>query len=352
MKKELKITLIVLGAIIGIILLDTMQALIFNNKPIIGIETKCMIKKGLLVYHNSETKQTKFKFGIDALKCDAPVEKPNDNETANVIEPELIYIFEKTNLIEEDNTEFYDKFKIGELQNKNIKATSYYNTDDVGPGEYFIVTDDGKLYNYDGYCLLEEYNPEEEPEVVCLKEVDTPFPIDDIKYYYIFEEASIISFYSIVVYSGDMAYNLYYDYSNNDKIAFKEIDLNKYKVYEGTLTGYSDSSLSYNDITVKDKNTGNDILYKYIIYDFSLEDFNEESKSINYIISEDGYLYKVDSENVPEGDVYYLESKGKITDLKNENYFIDGSGNKAECKDYVCNITAILDNGDTYHFEE
>lgn len=37
MKKSFKITLIVIGVVIGIILLDTTQAIIFNNSPIIRV---------------------------------------------------------------------------------------------------------------------------------------------------------------------------------------------------------------------------------------------------------------------------------------------------------------------------
>ena len=65
MKKNLKITLIVVGIIVGIILLDSLQAIIFNNNPIIGIETKCRVKKGILVntYHLGDGKNlTKFRF--------------------------------------------------------------------------------------------------------------------------------------------------------------------------------------------------------------------------------------------------------------------------------------------------
>ena len=64
MNKYLKITLIVVGVLVGIILLDTIQALIFNNNPIIGTQTKCMSKQGLFVttYHCDNGKNiTKFK---------------------------------------------------------------------------------------------------------------------------------------------------------------------------------------------------------------------------------------------------------------------------------------------------
>ena len=53
MKKGLKIVLIVIGVGVGIILLDTIQALVFNNNPIIGTQTKCRSKEGIFVttYH-------------------------------------------------------------------------------------------------------------------------------------------------------------------------------------------------------------------------------------------------------------------------------------------------------------
>lgn len=64
MKKGIKITLIVVGVVIGIILLDTIQALVFNNNPIIGTLTKCRSKEGIFVttYHCENGKNiTKWK---------------------------------------------------------------------------------------------------------------------------------------------------------------------------------------------------------------------------------------------------------------------------------------------------
>ena len=58
MKKEIKITLIIIGAIVGIILLDTIQALVFNNNPIIENQTKYRSKEGIFVttYHCEDGK--------------------------------------------------------------------------------------------------------------------------------------------------------------------------------------------------------------------------------------------------------------------------------------------------------
>ena len=46
MKKGLKITLIVIGTIIGIILLDSIQALVFDNNPIIVLNDGELIQQG------------------------------------------------------------------------------------------------------------------------------------------------------------------------------------------------------------------------------------------------------------------------------------------------------------------
>ena len=47
--KFIKRFLIVIGVIVGIILLDSIQALVFDNNPVIGIQTRNMKKVGILV---------------------------------------------------------------------------------------------------------------------------------------------------------------------------------------------------------------------------------------------------------------------------------------------------------------
>lgn len=49
MKKTFKFVLIIFSIIVGLILLDSIQALIFDNNPIIGIQTRGMKKVGILV---------------------------------------------------------------------------------------------------------------------------------------------------------------------------------------------------------------------------------------------------------------------------------------------------------------
>ncbi len=95
MKKSLKITLIVLGVLIGIIFLDTLQAKIFNNSPLLKIRDNLdgvsldYVDKGLFVnyYHcnNSEKvttwKSTKFACSVKEESNEEKYFKTIDNIT-------------------------------------------------------------------------------------------------------------------------------------------------------------------------------------------------------------------------------------------------------------------------------
>ena len=95
MKKSLKITLIVLGILIGIVALDTLQAKIFNNSPLLKIRDNLdggsldYVDKGLFVnyYHcnNSEKvttwKKTKFACSVKEESNEEKYIKKIDNTT-------------------------------------------------------------------------------------------------------------------------------------------------------------------------------------------------------------------------------------------------------------------------------
>ena len=55
MRKNLKISLMIIGVLLFFILIDSLQAVIFNNNVLIGIETKCRKRQGIIVetYHLS-----------------------------------------------------------------------------------------------------------------------------------------------------------------------------------------------------------------------------------------------------------------------------------------------------------
>ena len=81
MKKGLKITLIVLGVLVGIVVLDTLQAKVFDNSPLLKIRdnldggTLDYIDKGIFVNHyhcnNNEDvttwKRTKFACSVTEI---------------------------------------------------------------------------------------------------------------------------------------------------------------------------------------------------------------------------------------------------------------------------------------------
>ncbi len=85
MKKGLKITLIVLGVLLGIVVLDTLQAKIFDNSPLIKIRKNFKdgyvqyMDKGILVNHyhcvNNDEKTT-----WKSTKYACPIEESNTEE--------------------------------------------------------------------------------------------------------------------------------------------------------------------------------------------------------------------------------------------------------------------------------
>ena len=96
MKKWLKVILIIVGIAVGIILIDSMQALIFNNEPIIGIDTKCRYRKGIFVYtrhYGNGEKRTMLKTHDTTLECIETIdlEKEIKNNIDKILEEYAIY---------------------------------------------------------------------------------------------------------------------------------------------------------------------------------------------------------------------------------------------------------------------
>ena len=114
MKKSLKITLIVIGVLVGIVVVDTLQAKIFNNSPILKVRENlnggrtAYIDKGVFVNHyyciNKEEK-TLFKgakYTCPELEENKESTNGFDKEFLQCIENELggYLVTEKDNLIE------------------------------------------------------------------------------------------------------------------------------------------------------------------------------------------------------------------------------------------------------------
>ena len=91
-------------SILAFILLDSLQALIFNNKPIIGIETKCCKKEGILVdtyYCNPNDKHTVIKGFSYSCSYDDNYNMLNGEERTNLFNENHRLIEVKYNLQEQ-----------------------------------------------------------------------------------------------------------------------------------------------------------------------------------------------------------------------------------------------------------
>ncbi len=175
MNKGLKITLIVIGVLLGIILIDTMQAKIFNNSPLLKIRENMdggstdYIDKGLFVNHykcNNKEEKTIFK----GVKYSCPMEEQknkdleestyninNDIITLSIKEGTMttssltLILHNNTNdtyyygagsgvIEKEENGKWY---KLKAIKEENIIAIAY----SINPGEdREFVTNFGNIY--------------------------------------------------------------------------------------------------------------------------------------------------------------------------------------------------------------
>ena len=133
MKKGLKITLIILGVLVGIIILDTLQARIFKTSPIISwkkqldgdsyvergilMDTYYCVKEKDIVTVSWKLKNSKFTCPIEDLKNET--ENGLDKELLQCLENELggYLVTEKADLIE---------IPLSEIKNDDIDKIEYY----------------------------------------------------------------------------------------------------------------------------------------------------------------------------------------------------------------------------------
>ncbi len=127
MKKSLKITLIVIISLIGIIALDTFQAKVFNNSPILKIRDNLdggatdYIDKGLFVNHykcNNKEETTLFK----TVKYACPVS--NNSKKVAIEEPNSSTIISLSLEPSEFILNLFNKYKFSP---KNENTTVSYN---------------------------------------------------------------------------------------------------------------------------------------------------------------------------------------------------------------------------------
>lgn len=175
MKKGLKITLIILGVVIGIVVLDTLQALLFDNSPIIKIRENNdggsidYIDKGIFVNHYycvNKEENTVFK----NVKYSCPIidsEELTDNldkELLSCLESQLggYLVTETDNLIELPLSEIKSSDKEKIAYYKGVYASNHPNNifimvyPENGTYESSVMKDFDK-YFYNKFSVYQKY---------------------------------------------------------------------------------------------------------------------------------------------------------------------------------------------------
>lgn len=263
MKKSLKITLIILSIIIGIIVLDTIQALVFNNSPIIKIRENIdggsadYIDKGLFVNHyyclNNEEK-TVFKnvkyacplIVNDNLKIKKIIDKTKDMKDFACNEA-LESFYE-----DEDYIYFWNCIKNEYMI--VIYENGYEETVKYALNNKSITIDDLDLYNIE-YLKQEKNLDDENNLILCLNSLLGGYissEKDDIKELDINDiiDISLINIdYSFI---GESEYGIYAILKNADNNIIQKID----KYFDEKYDSYQ--SVNYKDYKVYVYNKTND----------------------------------------------------------------------------------------------
>jgi len=128
----MKKCLTIICVLVGIIILDSIQSLVFNNNIVFGIETKCMVKKGILVntYHcgngNNITKFKLFNSSCDnETVCGNKIIKPNLFNRNEIIKVVIDNYSEYDNYLEYTDKAIIDKiYNIFTNLETTVKSTS------------------------------------------------------------------------------------------------------------------------------------------------------------------------------------------------------------------------------------
>lgn len=177
MKKGLKITLIVLGVLVSIVVLDTLQAKVFNNSPLLKIRdnldggTIDYIDKGIFVnhYHCNNEKVTIWK----GTKFSCPIEESKNTnligDTPLTNKTDLIFTINTGNkscvpiklAVYEDGTyelfTTYESCRPGEnctmklTYTKSIKGTYSYNVMKIFEDKNIVADQSHSMYNLPEY---------------------------------------------------------------------------------------------------------------------------------------------------------------------------------------------------------
>ena len=169
-KNKINVTLIVIGTIISLVLLDTAQAILFKNSPLIGIRDEYLsdadsyVDKGILVntyYCVKEKDIVEVKVLFKTTKFDCPIDKadmcppwPNIVPTMNFEESKRMKMTIKEGTLNKDGVTVIIKDLSGERQTfgEEYRVDVYKNG---GWEESEIVLEDNYAWNAIGYSTDE-----------------------------------------------------------------------------------------------------------------------------------------------------------------------------------------------------
>ena len=175
MKKHFKIILIIISVLVGIIVIDTLQARLLNNSPIISIRKELedddsYVDRGILIdtYYCTKEKDivtVSYHFKGDKFTC--PIDNVKEyNERAiniiNLLKEKMI----ETKILDEDNLDSFDVLGISEYgyyrdtpEKRHMQINFIYKCKDETKN---CLSEDYKIYDsqYDDYSIIWAYTDE------------------------------------------------------------------------------------------------------------------------------------------------------------------------------------------------
>ena len=305
MKKGLKITLIVLGVLVGIVTLDTLQAKFFDNSPLLKIRdnldggTIDYIDKGIFVNHyhcnNNENvttwKGTKFACSMK--------ENLNDKITIKSIND-----FYNTSLT-----------KNNDIRNLDSK----YNFDKAIKDNCFVESN-GKLYNEDLYIKFkDDYNNKKDSFIRVGKvTIEGNLMLYDILYYN--DKIYVVTDYSRDNFGNESKLKLEeYNYSleyENEWILTNETDIKNDNYF--TIVSLKENNSFIQTFNVLNVADSNDEKYYYL----TLRAFQDEEvvtvkvlRELNPNIKENNnyeFTFLYDNKKIKETDIKELFDNRKL----------------------------------------
>lgn len=314
MKKWLKITLIVLGILIGIVAIDTLQAKIFDNSPLLKIRdnldggTTDYIDKGLFVNHyhcNDNEKVTTWKGTKFACSMK---ESTNDEIIINTID---------------------DFYNTSLTKNNDIrKLDSKYTFDDAIKDNCFMEAN-GELYNSDLYSKFKEDYTNKNDSYIRVGRATIE---GDLTFYDILYLANNNEIYVVLDYSRDEfgnsselkleKYNYSLEYENNWILTNEEkIENNNYFTIASLENYLNEDDTFIQTFRVLNVADSNDENYQYL----TIRAFQDEEvvtvkvlKELNDNIKENKdyeFTFLYDSKKIKENDIKELFANRKLVNI-------------------------------------